>query len=261
VPRPSQAVPRPSQAVPRPSQAVPRPSQAVPRPSQAVPRPSQAGGLATEHFLPVQESLAGLFPGGGLRRGSTVLVNTGAVPGTTSFALALLSGPTAAGSWCAVLGVPELGLVAASQLEVDLARLALVPRPGSKWAAATAALFDGFDLVMVHPSEPTRPADAHKLGARARERGPVLVVLEGSWPAPADIRLEVTGCRWQGLCRGNGYLAGCRLEVVASGKGAAVRPRRAELFLGPRAPRPSGSGPGLAAIDLGIATAGRGSAV
>jgi hypothetical protein len=230
--RAGQAVLRAGQALPNARQAVPRVAQALPNARQAPPRAGQAGGLGFEQLLPVQASLASLFPGGGLRRGSTVLVSTGAVPGATSFTLALLSGPMAAGSWCAVLGIPELGLVAASQLGVDLARLALVPRPGPQWPAVTAALLEGFDLVVVRPPDPARPTDARKLGARARERGSALVVLDGSWPAPGDLRLEVARCRWHGLCRGHGYLAGCELEVVARGRGAAMKARRAGLLIG-----------------------------
>ncbi|MDP9387216.1 MAG: hypothetical protein M3Q48_04630, partial [Actinomycetota bacterium] len=49
---------------------------------------------ADEQVLAVLPALAGLLPGGGLRRGSTV-----AVSGSTSLALALVAAPTAAGSW------------------------------------------------------------------------------------------------------------------------------------------------------------------
>ncbi|MGH9177562.1 MAG: hypothetical protein ACRD0N_03275, partial [Acidimicrobiales bacterium] len=68
----------------------------------------QPVALAGERLLPVHPALAGLLPGGGLRRGSTV-----AVAGSTSLALALVAGPSGAGSWCAAVGVPSLGLVAA----------------------------------------------------------------------------------------------------------------------------------------------------
>src|SRR5262245_20127568 len=57
--------------------------------------------LANERLLPVLDPLAPLLPGGGLRRGSVVSVASG----STSLALALLAGASAAGSWCAAVGL------------------------------------------------------------------------------------------------------------------------------------------------------------
>src|SRR5438045_2983301 len=71
--------------------------------------------LAREHVLPVLEPLQTLLPDG-LRRGSTVAV------GSTSLALALAAGPSAAGSWTAAAGVPALGLTAAAELGVSPGR-------------------------------------------------------------------------------------------------------------------------------------------
>src|SRR4051795_3391289 len=101
--------------------------------------------LAEEERLPVLGPLAGLFPGGGLRRGTTVSVGGGS--GSTSLAMALLAGPSQAGSWAAVVGCPDLGLVAAAELGVDLERLALVPRAGSQWPTVVSALLDAVDVV------------------------------------------------------------------------------------------------------------------
>src|SRR5262245_5859995 len=95
-----------------------------------------------ERTLPVLPELRALLPAGGLRRGSTVAVAAGhpvplgAVPaggltsfGATTVLLALLAAASAAGSWCAVVGLPALGLAAAAELGVALDRLALVPEP------------------------------------------------------------------------------------------------------------------------------------
>ncbi len=181
--------------------------------------------------LPLAAGLASLFPEGGLRRGSTLSIGAGA--GATSLALALLSGPSGAGSWCAVVGVPDLGLVAAAQSGIDLGRLALVPSPGPKWPSVVAALLEGFDVVVVHPPRPVREADARNLGARSREHGAVLAVLAcPAWPARPDLGVEVAGGNWRGLGEGFGYLAGRELEVVVSGRGGAARPRRGRLSLG-----------------------------
>ena len=149
--------------------------------------------LARERTLPLCVPLAGLFPEGALRRGSTVVVGQGDFPGTTSLALALLSGPSAGGSWCAVVGAPDLGFVAAAQLGLDLERLAVVPWPGPKWAVVTAALLEGFDMVLLRPGGHVSSSDARKLEARARERGSVLAVMSDGmgdgmgdgWPGEA----------------------------------------------------------------------------
>jgi hypothetical protein len=178
--------------------------------------------------LPVLRPLDQLLTGGGLRRGSTVVVEQG-----ISLVLALLAAPTAAGSWGAVVGLPSLGLVAAAELGVALERLALVPRPGDQgdqWATVTAALLDAMDVVAVRPPERFRPADARRLSARARERGAVLLAV-GGWAEGAEVRLRVAAGRWRGVEGGHGYLQRRLVEVVATGRGAAARERRLSCWL------------------------------
>ncbi len=188
--------------------------------------------LAEERTLPLVAPLADLFPGKSLRRGSTVVVGRGAFPGATSLALALLSGPCAGGSWCAVVGAAGLGLVAAAQHGLDLERVALVPSPGAKWPVVTAALLEGFDVVLVCPPARADRSIARQLEAPARERGSVLAVLGEAWPGSADMRLGIVSGCWRGLEGGHGYLWGREVELEAVGKGAASRPRRARSWLG-----------------------------
>ena len=188
--------------------------------------------LAEERTLPLVAPLADLFPGRSLRRGSTVVVSRGAFPGATSLALALLSGPCAGGSWCAVVGAAGLGLVAAAQHGLDLERVALVPSPGAKWPVVTAARLEGFDVVLVCPPARIDRSIARQLEARARERGSVLAVMGEAWPGSADMRLAIVSGCWRGLEGGHGYLWGREVELEAAGKGAASRPRRARSWLG-----------------------------
>ena len=197
--------------------------------------------LAEERLLPVLPALSGLLPGGGLRRGSTVAV---AGAGATSLALAVLAGPSAAGSWGAVVGLPALGLVAAVEAGVAVGRLALVASPGPQWGAVVAALLDALDVVVVRPPARVRAADGRRLVARARERGAVLVPL-GRWEG-ADVRLSVLSSSWAGLGSGAGHLRARLVEVVAEGRGAAARPRRARLWL-------PAAGGGVAPADDGPA--------
>jgi len=195
--------------------------------------------LAGSRVLPVAAPLEPLLPDG-LRRGSVV-----AVEGSTSLALAVLAGPSAAGSWCAAVGLPSLGLVAAAELGVALERLALVASPGAAegWATVVAALVDAMDVVLVRPPAHLRPGDARRLAARARERGAVLVAA-GRWSERTDVRLRVTARVWEGLGLGHGRLRARRVDVVAEGRGAAARPRLLSLWL----PGPGGE---LAAVDGG----------
>ena len=59
--------------------------------------------------LPVPPPLAPLFPGGSLRRGTTTTVAGPPGHGATTLALALLAAASAAGSWCAAVGLPDPG--------------------------------------------------------------------------------------------------------------------------------------------------------
>ena len=182
---------------------------------------TQASTGAVGKALPVLEGLAGLLPWGGLRRGSTVVVR-----GSTTLLLALLAAATAEGSWAAIVGMPDLGLVAASELGVVVHRLALVPAPGSELVPVTAALLDGLDLVAVAKQPPA--AEARRLSARARHRGSVLIPV-GGWPG-ADLELDGSG-RWSGLGDGHGRLRTRELVVRSRGRGAAARGNQVRLTL------------------------------
>ncbi len=183
--------------------------------------------LASEQLLAVPDSLRSLFPRGGLRRGSVVGVDAAS---GAALALAVVSGPSQAGSWVAVVGWPALGAVAASEAGVDLARCALVTDPGPSWPTVVAALIDAIDVVALRAPERVRAADARRLSARVRERGSVLVVV-GAWPEGPDVRLRVERTEWSGLGRGHGALTHRRLSVVGGGRGAAARERRATVVL------------------------------
>ncbi len=206
--------------------------------------------LARERTLPLLAPLRPLLPDEALARGSTVGV---AGNGATSLALALVAGPSQAGSWVAMVGLPELGLAAAEEAGVDLRRLALVPDPPTgQWATVVAALVGGVDLIVVDGRAALGTADGRRLAARVRERGSVLLAVEpGSLPRPSrsrawprDLTLTVTAGSWEGLGDGHGHLRRRRVEVEADGRGRSARPRRCELWLpgpgGAVAPVPGG---------------------
>jgi hypothetical protein len=199
-------------------------------------------------FLPVDPQLVRLLPGGGLRRGSTVAVSPGATTGTTTLLLSLIAAASAEGAWCAVVGLPDLGMAAAAEAGVALSRFALVPRPGPDWAGVVAALLDGVDIVVAATPGPVRATVTGRLAARARQRGSVLVPY-GRWEG-VDLTLAVTGGDWQGLGLGRGRLRRRELDVTASGRGAATLTRRTRLTL------PAESGLGRAAPMAGDVAGG-----
>ncbi|MGH8987678.1 MAG: hypothetical protein ACRDXC_03645 [Acidimicrobiales bacterium] len=179
-------------------------------------------------LLPVLPPLAALLPVGGLRRG-TVVRCTGR--GAVSLALAVAAGPSAAGSWCATVGMDQVGVLAAAGYGLDLGRLVVVHAAAAEWAVAAAALVDGVDLVMLVPPRHAGHAAARTLAARVRDRGAVVLVVEERPRFPAELELAVEAMRWHGLAKGVGRLQSRRVTVVASGRGSAIRPVHQELWL------------------------------
>ncbi|HEX2771017.1 MAG TPA: hypothetical protein VHN18_01140 [Micromonosporaceae bacterium] len=190
--------------------------------------PDRAGAHRT---LPVLPELTALLPGRGLRRGSTVAVAAGppAPSGGTSLMLALLAEASRSGSWCAVVGVPALGLVAAADTGIAVERLALVPHPGPEWATVVAALIDGVDVVVTAIPAAVTASVASRLAARARQRGSVLVPY-GRWDG-ADLTLQVVRGVWEGLGQGRGRLRRRELTILARGRGAAARPKEVKVWM------------------------------
>jgi hypothetical protein len=184
----------------------------------------QLRGAGTQELLPVPQALAELFPEGGLRRGSTITVS-----GSSSLVLALLAEVSQQQGWCAEVGSPLLGSAAAAEAGVALERFVRVAEPGEQWPSIVASLLEAFDIVVVHPPLRASEADMRRLSARARERSAVLLTTT-KWDG-AGLGLSVIDQRWHGLGSGHGYLRTRELEVQSLGRGAAVRPRRATVWL------------------------------
>jgi hypothetical protein len=182
--------------------------------------------LARTHLLPVADPLVPLFPGGGLQRGSTVGVS--GAPGVTSLALAVVAEASTQQSWIAVVGVPGLGLVAAAEHGVALERCVLVDHPPD-WLAVLHAVVGAFDVVVTVPPTRLALAQHRRVTSRLRERGTVLVQVGA---ATGDVCLRVEASEWSGLHGdGHGRLVARRLTVTRTGRGAAARPLRTELWL------------------------------
>jgi hypothetical protein len=180
--------------------------------------------------LPVLPALRKLFPGGGLRRGSVV-----ATGGWSLLCLALVAGASAAGVWCAMIGLPYLGVVAAADVGLDPDRVLLIADPGPGWPQVVASLLDGCELVLLRPPDRPSASVRRRLEATVRRLGGVLVVA-GDWDG-AQTRLLVADQEWTGIGAGHGRLRGRRVQVMADGRGAAARLRARWLWL----PGPDGS--------------------
>lgn len=167
--------------------------------------------------LPTAPSVAPLLPGGALRAGVAY-----GVPGSLALAMLLLAGPSAAGGWSAVIGLPEFGVEAAAGFGVALDRLVLVPDPGKHWLAVTAQIAEVVPVVLVRPpATGASPGETARLASRLRQRGATLLVA-GPWSG-AEAVLAAEGGAWTGIGTGSGYLTGRRLAVRVTAREITTR--------------------------------------
>lgn len=172
-------------------------------------------GMAQESRL---RELLPSVPGGGVARHLGVPLDRGShigVAGSTSLLLTLLGETAGAGRWVAIVGMPDLGVVAAGEYGVDLARLVLVPDPGPQVAAVVAALIDGFDVVVIGPRVTLPPGQRRSLLGRARRWRTTLFT--PPWPE-VPIRLRARPLSWSGVGAGRGYLRERQISVRLEGR-------------------------------------------
>lgn len=181
-------------------------------------RMQRMGGGVPQVPVATHPALAGVVQ---LRGGSSYEVDG------LGLAMMLLAGPSRAGEWCAVVGLPDFGAEAAAEAGVDLARTVLVPEPGEQWLEVAAALVDVVPVVLLRPGGRVAPSVAERLGARLRKRSAVLLV-QGPWPR-SEARLGVDDPTWEGLGEGHGHLRARRVTVTV--RRAAAPPRRTDLWL------------------------------
>ena len=188
------------------------------------PTPIVATAQSALRTLPVPAPIAELLPRGGLARGTVA-----SVAGTSSVLVGLLASVTASGSHAAVIGMPDLSLLAAVEQGADLTKIALVPEPMGSAVEVAAILLDGVDLVILGLSgAAVTPTRARAVVARARSKGAVLLVVEGRWDG-VDLRIESRVAGYSGLGEGHGRVTGVQLDVAAAGKGFQRRTQRMEI--------------------------------
>jgi hypothetical protein len=174
----------------------------------------------SEARLPVPQLLATVLPDA-LPRG-TVAVLLGA----RSLPLSMVAAVTAAGGNAAIVGQPDVGLLAAAEMGADLSRLAVIPDPGTDPVEVAAVLMDGMDLIVLALGGRSVPMTrARAVVARARQKGCTLLVTDGDWQG-ASIRLEARVCGYETTSDkpGFGRISKVRLEVCAAGR--AIRRAR-----------------------------------
>jgi hypothetical protein len=173
--------------------------------------------------LPTHPALAPLLPQGALQQGAAYSVDR-----SMPLVMTMLAGPSAAGSWCGIVGLPDFGVEAAQRFGVDLERIVLVPQPGQQWLAVTAAIADVMDVVVVRPPQRATDGEVARLSARLRQRGATLIVL-GPWPQ-TEAMLSLSESTWEGIGEGHGYLAARQATVTVSSRLGGA-PRSARVWL------------------------------
>lgn len=120
-----------------------------------------------------------------LPRGAVVVAS-----GARSLLLNVVAVTTAAGGHAAVVGHPEVSLLAAVEMGADLSRLAVVPDPGGDPVGVAAVLLDGMDLVVLGlGGRSVSLPQARAVTARARNKNCTLLVTGGEWQG-ARLRLQ-----------------------------------------------------------------------
>ncbi|HWF27783.1 MAG TPA: hypothetical protein VG327_05285 [Mycobacterium sp.] len=189
---------------------------AVTRPDDLL--PESESQLAIPQWL--AESLPVQLPRG------TVAVLSGA----RSLLLGMVAAVTAAGGNVAIVGQPDIGLLAAAEMGADLSRLAVIPDPGTDPVEVAAVLVDGMDLVVLDLGGRRVPQTrARAVVARARLKGCTLLVIDGDWQG-APTRLAARVCGYEitaGSRPGFGRISGVRLQVsgVCAGRQVIGRAR------------------------------------
>src|SRR5271154_5452043 len=168
----------------------------------------------TEARLPIPQLLADVLPDA-LPRGTVAVLS-----GARSLSLSMVAAGTAAGGNAAIVGQPDIGLLAAVEMGADLSRLAVIPDPGTDPVEVAAVLMDGMDLIVLTLGGRSVPLTrARAVVARARQKGCTLLVTDGDWQG-ASIRLEARVCGYETTSDkpGFGRISKVRFEVCGAGR-------------------------------------------
>src|SRR4029078_2891090 len=137
---------------------------ALPRSAPALDRRPDSDSL-----LPLPESspcpAGGWYPQAELLPTSLPRGTVAVLSGARSLSLSMVGAGTAGGAHSAIVGQPDVGLLAAVEMGADLSRIAVIPEPGADPVEVAAVLMDGMDLVVLGLGGRSAPA------GRARAAG------------------------------------------------------------------------------------------
>jgi hypothetical protein len=174
----------------------------------------------SETLLPMPETLGNILPAP-LPRGTVAVLS-----GARSLPLSMVAAVTAEGGHAAIVGQPDVGLLAAVEMGADLSRIAVIPDAGSDPIEVAAVLMDGMDMVVLGLGGRSVPATrARAVVARARQKGCTLLVTNGDWQG-ASARLDARVCGYEITGRGRpglGRIAKVQLAYSVSGRIASGR--------------------------------------
>src|SRR6202048_4352229 len=173
----------------------------------------------SEIKLPIPQLLADVLPEA-LPRGTVAVLS-----GARSLPLSMVAAVAAAGGNAAIVGQPDIGLLAAVEMGADLSRLAVIPDPGSDPVEVAAVLVDGMDLVVLGlGGRRVTRTRARAVVARARHKGCTVLVTDGDWEG-ASTRLEARVCGYEfspghrGVpAPGFGRISEVRLQISGCGR-------------------------------------------
>ncbi|ETW25440.1 hypothetical protein [Mycobacterium gastri] len=157
---------------------------------------------------------ADLLPSGPalLPRGTVTVLS-----GARSLLLRVVAEVTADGGNAAIVGQPDIGLLAAVEMGADLSRLAVIPDPGTDPVEVAAVLIDGMDLVVLGlGGRRVTRTRARAVVARARHKGCTLLVTDGDWEG-APTRLQARVCGYE-FAPGFGRISEVRLQITGCGQ-------------------------------------------
>ncbi len=163
---------------------------------------------------------ADMLPVPVLTKGSVAVLS-----GARSLGLQLVAAATAAGEHVAIVGQPDIGLLAAVEMGADLSRIAVIPDPGPDPVEVAAILLDGLDLVLLALRGRSVPISrARAVTARARQKECTLLITDGDWQG-ASVRLDarvhgydMAAAGPDGPVPGRGRISGVRLATRARGR-------------------------------------------
>jgi hypothetical protein len=140
----------------------------------------------------------------------------------------LSAAATRAGSWLAVVGVPNLGISAAVEAGVAVERLVLAhpPHTSREWITTVAALVEGFEVIIAAPPPSLGAHDARRLQTRVAARQAVLITVDRATLSTTndarvfvpDVDVHAETIEWSGIERGGSHITRRSVRLRVDGR-------------------------------------------